>query len=253
MCSCSYPALTNKIFEGLSCRTIGENAAVLAVDYGMDCHSSTYRGLQLVLGLLVIIWPVGVPASLFFELYNKRDLILAKDPKTLERYAFALDDYKLEYWYWEVVELARKLILTGIIALIGRGTVAQAVMATFVAFFFFALAVKAQPFHSEHLNQLKMFCEAQLFAVLLIIVVLQTDQKGLSTQSIRADEYGTAQVVLVLAVVPAVVILISIEIKAQWALVRERKSKPQQTTKFDNAVHTDSFEDEADSPLESTR
>ena len=68
-------------------------------------------------------------------------------------------DYKREYWYWEVVELSRKLILSGLIGLFGRGTIAQTFAAVAISFLFFALSVKAQPFKTDKLNRIKVFSE----------------------------------------------------------------------------------------------
>ena len=65
--------------------------------------------------------------------------------------------------YWEVVELTRKLILSGLIGVVGRGTVAQAVAGTLIAFYFFAISYREQPFRSRGLNRIKIFSELQLF------------------------------------------------------------------------------------------
>lgn len=114
----------------------------------------------------------------------------------------------------------------------GRGTIIQVVLATFISFFFFAMSVKEQPFNARHLNMIKIFSEVQLFGniasvfltcmqssakitlsntseevfscagILLILVVLQTDKKTLATQSVTADVYGVCQLILALAVIP---------------------------------------------------
>ena len=46
--------------------------------------------------------------------------------------------------YWEIVELSRKLILSGLVGLVGRGSVAQSTACTFISFFFFAARYLAQ-------------------------------------------------------------------------------------------------------------
>eukprot|EP01047_Picozoa_sp_COSAG01_P076750 COSAG01_NODE_13584_length_1564_cov_1.036860_2_plen_151_part_00 len=63
---------------------------------------------------MLLVWPVGVPAVLLLTMLRVRELIEAQDRETLDRFAFAIGDYKPEYWYWEVVELARKLVLSGL-------------------------------------------------------------------------------------------------------------------------------------------
>merc|ERR1711865_711342 len=75
-------------------------------------------------------------------------------------------------------------------------------LATCLSFFFFALSVKEQPYNAQHLNVVKIYSKIQLFGIMLILVVLQTDSKGLATQLVGADGYGIVSVVLVLTIVP---------------------------------------------------
>ena len=56
----------------------------------------------------------------------------------------------------KVVELGRKLILSGLIGVVGRGSVAQACVATMIGFFFFSISYKEQPFKKDALNEWKL-------------------------------------------------------------------------------------------------
>ena len=116
-----YPSFTNKIFEGFSCRSIGEDEAFLFMDYTLDCNSGTYTVLYMVLLLLMLLWPIGVPAFLFWQMYKEESLILAGDADTLQKFVsrlqltaphfftqtdaylaqdFAIGDYKTTHYYW---------------------------------------------------------------------------------------------------------------------------------------------------------
>jgi len=214
-----YPSFTNKLFEGLACRTISDESSVLDVDYGLSCQSSYYAGLRIVLYALVLLWAIGVPGLLWWSMYKMKHLILAEDPDTLSEFGFCVDDYKTTHWYWEVVELARKLILTGIISLFSRGSIVQVVAATTISFFFFALTLKERPFNTKHLNAVKIFTEAQLFGILLILVVLQTNARGLDGQSIQEDGYGMIQLVLTVSIIPVSLFMVGyhfMELKAEF-------------------------------------
>ena len=122
--------LTNKIFEVFLCRDLGPNtspASVLHADYTVDCDATaTLRYLGG--GVLVLLWPIGMPTALFVAMYRVRDKIKADDKDTLQTFGFVLGDYDRDHWYWEVIELSRKLILAGLIGLVGRGSIAQAVV-----------------------------------------------------------------------------------------------------------------------------
>ena len=61
------------------------------------------------------------------------------------------------------------------------------------------------PFRSSKLNYIKIFSEAQLFIILLTAMLLQTDARGLASQSFGdRDDIGTLQVAVTVASVPLV-------------------------------------------------
>ena len=148
--------MTNKIFEGFLCRELGEHgddpSAVLEVDYSLDCESSEYTVVVMACSLLVLLWPIGLPTLLLYSLYNARTSIMEEDPDALRKFNFILGDYDKEHWYWEIIEFWRKLLLAGLIALVGRGTISQAVLATLISFLFFAAVIREMPFNAERLN-----------------------------------------------------------------------------------------------------
>jgi hypothetical protein len=199
-----YPGLTNKIIEGFSCRKLGEDASVMSANYSSSCESDEYMLVLAVCSLLTAVWAIGIPAVLFYEMYKVREFIEQGDPDTLQKFEFVLGDYDQAHWYWEVVELTRKLVLAGLIGLAGRGTVFQTVVATLISFMFFALAFREQPFESKRLNLVKICSEFQLFGILLICVVLQSSSVGgiPTTEILRNDGYGICQLILTVGIVP---------------------------------------------------
>jgi hypothetical protein len=144
-----YPGFTNLIFAGFRCRSLGNGESVLAVDYNIDCNSPEYASIFLVCSVLVVVWPLGLPVLLFYTMWKEKEDIHEQDRETLQKFNFCLGDYDREHWYWEVVELGRKLMLSGVIGLFNRGSVLQTVAAVVVAFVFFALAWGAAPFEEQ--------------------------------------------------------------------------------------------------------
>ena len=89
--------------------------------------------------------------------------------------------------YWEVVELGRKLMLSGFVSFMGAGSIAQSVVATLISFFFFAWTFKQMPFEAQHLNMIKIFTEFQIFGILLVCIVLQTNEQGFAAEAITIN------------------------------------------------------------------
>lgn len=100
------------------------------------------------------------------------------------------------------MELARKLALSGLIGLFQRGSVLQTVCATVISFFFFAVAFRERPFEEDKLNIVKIYSEFQIFGILLLCIVIQTRAVDFDAEMAGLTEYGQAQIVLTLSVMP---------------------------------------------------
>lgn len=96
-----YPSLTNKIFAGLSCRSLATDYSVLYADYSLECGSFAYVTMAVVCVVLVLIWPVGVPMGLYYMMWKEKAEILSEDEAVLGKFGFALGDYNTRHWYWE--------------------------------------------------------------------------------------------------------------------------------------------------------
>ena len=130
---------------------------MLIVDQNIRCYTDGTLTGEYILILatsvtLVTAFSIGMPALLLYKMWKVRSKIHEKDEETLKLYGFIIGEYRDAMWYWEMVELGRKLVLAGLIGLLGRGQVSQTVGASFVAFFFFALHIRAQPYERPVLN-----------------------------------------------------------------------------------------------------
>jgi hypothetical protein len=238
-----YPSLTNLFFEGFVCRDLGPETSILVTDYSINCDDDSYSSMVLVCGTLVLVWAIGLPAFMFGLMYRSRDLIAAKDKETLQTFDFMIGDFKQSHWYWEIVELGRKLILSGLIGLIGRGSVAQVVLAATMQFSYFAIVFNERPYQKHVLNVIKICSEANLFLILLICCVLQTYGNDFGTEAITIDDYGAVLVFLTILTIPVAVIIAIREARNldQEASI-ERADREYDVTEFNNPNSQDAME-----------
>lgn len=101
-----------------------------------------------------------------------------------------------------MIELSRKLILSGLVGLVGRGSIAQAFVATVIVFFFFAVSLAQRPYKSPRMNWIKLFSEAQLFGILLVCVILQVNAVGFATEVVTVSMYGKFMTAVTVSIVP---------------------------------------------------
>ena len=66
------------------------------------------------------------------------------------------------------MDMLRKLILVGLVLLVGRGSVAQLCAAMILSFAFFSLHMKTWPYKIEQDNILRATTEAHVFIVIMV-------------------------------------------------------------------------------------
>ena len=79
----------------------------------------------------------------------------------LTEIGFLFSTYKCGCWYWESVELLRKLLLTSIIALIAPGSAGQVVVGFVLSFVMLLANLRIRPFAEDSLNSINALAQAR--------------------------------------------------------------------------------------------
>ena len=102
----------------------------LKADYSIQCHDARYNKL-IVAAYISTAYIIALPAATFITLLKQRQsvLITAADEASQDQDAgmemvsalrFLFENYKTSTWYWELVEMSRKVILTSGLILVGQ-------------------------------------------------------------------------------------------------------------------------------------
>lgn len=203
-----YPSVCNAVFAAYQCRELVAGApsvsGVLEADDRILCTSYNMELLRLISMVVIILFCVGVPlgSGIFlvhmarghfhidsdlnaavivrlaadFEVdANVADYVL-RDVTTMgQSLNFLLDAYTFRCYYWEVLDLLRKLLLIGVSLLVKRGSVAQSVVALVLSFFFFALQTTAKPYKLPQDNAFRAATEFQVFLTITVGLALHSD------------------------------------------------------------------------------
>ena len=145
------PSVSIKVLSTFACHDFDDGSRYLKVDYSIDCNASTHSLYWLYSGLMVLLYPIGVPFMYWYLLWKRRDLLscnhrmkemeMSEDRalesalkereaneekhKTLKALSFLYGSYEPKYWWFEVFETLRKLGLTGFLVFLAPGTAAQ--------------------------------------------------------------------------------------------------------------------------------
>ena len=102
----------------------------LKADYSTQCQGPNYYYL-LIGAYISTAYIISLPAASFIALWRQRRIIFClKDAKACRRpghgmemmtgLRFLFENYKPRSWYWELVEMSRKVILTSALILVGQ-------------------------------------------------------------------------------------------------------------------------------------
>ena len=151
-----YPGICNKAFATFECRELikGERAQILEADDRFLCNGEEISQLRPLSMAVIVFFGFGVPmifsvvlmksarkyrregsqhntevaarlAAEFNVDQTVADFVL-RDVTTMgESFSFLLDAYTFQCYYWETLDMLRKLLLVGLVLLVKRGSVAE--------------------------------------------------------------------------------------------------------------------------------
>ena len=177
----------------LACRKLCQDkdeqrcSSFLKSDYNVKCEGQRYRRL-LIVAYSSIAYVVGLPAIAC--------LILRKYKQTLKRddtsgecnrseavtgLRFLFENYRSDCWYWELVEMIRKLILTSGLILIGGESRAYVGLACVVSGLFGIAFAHKTPISDPFENKLQLTALAVTFVNLGIGAISKIPKENIPT------------------------------------------------------------------------
>lgn len=128
-------------------------------DYSIRCQGVTYN-YWMILAYASTVYAVALPASLFIALWRQRRAILSTENhvgsgmEMIDGLRFLFENYKSEAWYWELIEMSRKVVLTSGVILVGQESRSYIGLAWVVAGMFGVLFCWVKPIKDASENLL---------------------------------------------------------------------------------------------------
>ena len=174
-----YPGLTVRIFQMFKCYSVPDYGFVLHQSFSVKCYED-YHIMYVLLGLLaMVLYVFGIPFAIFLVLRKNLDALYDKNhPKHLEvamEYGSLYIQYESKYWFWELIVISEKAILTGGMVLVAPGTSLQLLIAVVTTLGFFGAVIKFRPYYDEADDSLSSLTHLQILLTLLGGLALLTD------------------------------------------------------------------------------
>ena len=136
----------------------------LKADYSIQCNDSRYNHMVIV-GYISAVYIIALPVATFISLWRHRRLIMAAEDDETSRdpgpstemiigLRFLFQNYKARSWYWELVEMSRKVIITSGLILVGQETRSYIGLAWMVGGMYGVLFAWTQPIQDVFENRL---------------------------------------------------------------------------------------------------
>lgn len=100
-----------------------------------------------------------------------------------DRVGFLFESYHVECYYWEIIELLRRLLLTAVMSLVSPGSGAQVVMGLLIAFAAVVLYSRRKPYAETSINRLSFVAQVNIFLLLLVALLLKVQVDGADNDS----------------------------------------------------------------------
>ena len=161
-----FPGITMKSFLALRCRRILDTD-YLANDLSQECWVGDHGDWGVALAIsAIVIYAIGVPLFTWFSLYrSKAAMFDKKHPdyfRVNSRYGNLFQQYEPQFWYWEVIEMIRKLLLTGGLVLAADGTSAQFLIAQVISLLYLVLVIRKLPYENDTVGlEILFLCSKQ--------------------------------------------------------------------------------------------
>ena len=180
-----YTNISTSIFQLFKCHPI-EGRYYLVADYTVKCWEDEWYPFMGIAIAGIFLYTIGIPLFLFYKLYNSRD-VLHSDNLPPERHAehamaqkqlgSVYGDYSNDAYYFDLIDLFRRIVLTGALVLVGEGGGAQIFLGSIICLIWLTLVVAKRPYGAFWDNTMSAVLSFQLLLVTLIGMALTINQK----------------------------------------------------------------------------
>ena len=169
------PSISAQIFEAFVCleftddSTTGTYGSYMSAHLGQSCDAPSYAKIETTARVLVVLWPVAMPFMFLMLLLSTRKSIQAHRVTPLSRAAvFLYKEYEAPFYWWEPLEMVRKLVLTGFVLLIPiKLSFVRLIVAELVCVIYLMLISVLKPFIEDSDDYTAIGCNVALTVIYL--------------------------------------------------------------------------------------
>lgn len=211
-----YSSVSSTVFRMFACDDLDDGFSYLRADYATLCDSAKHEALKRYAPFMIGVYPVGIPLLYAIMLFRDRDVLRDGDRRACktslgwQSTAGLWRPYTPSRFYYELVECARRVALTGIIVFTFPNTAAQVATTNVLGFIFILVSWSLDPYVSDMDTWLSRVGHAVVFLSFFQALLAKVDVSG--EREYSAEVFGgvliAVNVLMVLAVAMEAVYLL---------------------------------------------
>ena len=207
------------------CKKVGAEYFFLRADYQIKCYEGSWFTFLPFAVVLLGGFALGMPLLLGgYMTYHRRQL---RTPMIRERIGFLMGRYKAETPWWEIVDLVRKMVLTGLLIYLPPTT--RAAAAVLLCLGFIIMLNYFRPHVSMAIFWVCQFCYLLTTVKYLFTTFRGASGKGLSDEDQRA--VGVIMIMIDVAVyVGGVVCMVAVFWHSYRSVTQTKEGAPEDKT-----------------------
>ena len=191
---CVLPSVTRSLFLAFKCESfpyddqLGERRKYLSASLNIECYSADHEPVYTTAWVFIVLWPVALPLVYGVLLFRCRSAILEHQPSTLSRAVrFLWFDYDDRCFWFEMVELGQKLVLTNFMLFVnfeesGSNKLLRLFLGLLIALSGLTVQLIAQPFRKRTDDAIASVVRLMLVLFFILgIMVKLCDTEGPNT------------------------------------------------------------------------
>lgn len=179
-----YPGLANRSFSMLRCKRMEwadlGGKEVLSSDYNLFCYEGQHLERIWVAVACLVVYVVGIPVTVFCVLWRNRNDLWDASSKKHESVKFELgglyEQYEPRYWWFELVMITNKMMMTGGLSVVESGSPLQLVFALLTMQSLLLITLKLAPFENYMDDTVAMLSSMSLSLTTLFGLALIMDR-----------------------------------------------------------------------------
>ena len=159
---------------------------VLVNDYNISCEDPTaYMPFTFIALIFIGVWVIGIPLLILLllranlkHLHVHPDMTMAeieRHEECVAEFGTLYLQYERKYWWFEIVSIFKKMLLTGPMVIIASGSSVQIVIALMVVLIFMLMMLKLAPFEDDADDWLSFLTSFQMLVTLIAGLLIKTD------------------------------------------------------------------------------